>query len=1072
MKWNLAWGVSCRSRPGRRLRNRAANLLSRERAWEYSVRMASTANMACAALRMSLLLLALAHAARASSADGLVAEPLITFSIPGAAGLHMPTGVAVASDGAVYVADGANRRIVVFDPSGRRIDEIRSVGDATLVCPVSVAVDAVDQLWIADSGLHEVLVRTQAGDLLQRITLQSSPYANHSPAATQPDAPHAGSRHVGADVTGVAVRADGAVAWIVDNDGHRLARLNVADGSLQYFAEAGENLGQLSYPFMAAVTAGGDVLVTDVLNGRVQVFSDAGRPVQAIGSYGVDIGNLYRPKGVAVDSSGNVFVTDGTLGVVQAFRENGIVIDVVRDASGQPLRLDTPSGLAFDREGFLYVVELGASRVRKFRLAPTAAPAAPGRAAAAGPAAGKQRACTACHVEWMEPIASGLPTPLMEAPRQSPQEPLVSRAETCLSCHDASVVDSRERVWFEHGHRTGVAPPDGMRVPRTLPLVDGRLACRTCHSAHAGGAPQGDLRTSVFLRVSNVAGELCVQCHVNMTRGPGFGTHPTGGMPFPIPQELIDAGARLGPNPRELTCQTCHTPHGAKADHLLVKGASNNELCLTCHDQMRPGMFLPGGPSEHPINAKANPAQTAAVQAMGSRLSDGGALICLTCHKLHEGHGRRFMLAADLAEGQMCLGCHDERRSVLNTSHDLRGKFPGERNRLGMTVREGGPCSACHLFHRYARDLAPTPLDIRGQCVTCHQEGQCGEKRRLGDANHPGVQCAECHDPHSAAHPSFLKAEGEQLCIQCHVEQAAVRGGPHDMTLSPSGTDPTTGGPVDRCLACHRPHGDGPAGRWRHRLSPKAEGADAICVGCHAGVVWNSGGALAVAHPQQGDERLLASGLPLVAGHEAEAAARIGCRTCHNPHAAHANNPSLLRVAALDGTQLCTSCHSDMQSLAESLHRPETLRAAGFNANGCRPCHTVHAGAEALAADLLWPKTLLASAAAPGTNISDPYCSGCHGAAGAVRRPAVATHPTVAMIDVGDQPSALPLFDENGQPSPTGSIRCRTCHLPHGRPEAPQLKIRPFTTPNVCTTCHPGDALERFLYFHNPQRRQ
>ena len=63
--------------------------------------------------------------------------------------------------------------------------------------------------------------------------------------------------------------------------------------------------------------------------------------------------------------------------------------------------------------------------------------------------------------------------------------------------------------------------------------------------------------------------------------------------------------------------------------------------------------------------------------------------------------------------------------------------------------------------------------------------------------------------------------------------------------------------------------------------------------------------------------------------------------------------------------------------------------------------------------------------------------------------------------------------------------RCRTCHTPHGRDVGPAdtaersaperramwLQLRDFETPNVCTTCHAADALRRFLYFHDPERR-
>jgi hypothetical protein len=31
--------------------------------------------------------------------------------------------------------------------------------------------------------------------------------------------------------------------------------------------------------------------------------------------------------------------------------------------------------------------------------------------------------------------------------------------------------------------------------------------------------------------------------------------------------------------------------------------------------------------------------------------------------------------------------------------------------------------------------------------------------------------------------------------------------------------------------------------------------------------------------------------------------------------------------------------------------------------------------------------------------------------------------------------------------------------------------LRSFAAENVCTTCHGFDALRRFMYFHDPQRR-
>jgi hypothetical protein len=87
-----------------------------------------------------------------------------------------------------------------------------------------------------------------------------------------------------------------------------------------------------------------------------------------------------------------------------------------------------------------------------------------------------------------------------------------------------------------------------------------------------------------------------------------------------------------------------------------------------------------------------------------------------------------------------------------------------------------------------------------------------------------------------------------------------------------------------------------------------------------------------------------------------------------------------------------------------------------------------------------------------------------------------------------DSPDYLPLFNDQGEIDPSGQIACRTCHLTHGRHDplavplglvgmetlelrARKWHIRAFGASNVCTSCHGTDALRRYMYFHDPQRR-
>ena len=1007
------------------------------------------------------------------------ARRLLDFHYLGEPPMRMPTGVAVAGDGRVVVADGVNDRVLQFTPGGEMAAEIRQIGEETLSRPLSVHVDGAGRLWIADTGHQRVLVRAADGTLERVIRLEQGT------AARPPD------------ITDAVPREGGQSVWLVDNDNHRLVLVDVLADTRTVVGAAGESLGQFQHPFMAALGRGGDVFVTDVINARVQVLSSAGQPVGRVGAYGADLGQLYRPKGVACDADGNVWVSDGVLNAVQVFTPTGRFLDVLRDGDGQPLKLDMPVGLAFDTEGNLYVVELLADRVSKLsitvgRAAPAAsgavAPAA-GQAASQRSAAGQGQACTICHIEWLPPLDQGRSTPLFAAAGGPADDPLVSRATTCLSCHDGSVVDSRHRVWQAHGHGTGIAPPEGMKVPARLPLVGGRLACRTCHSAHVSGAPLGDIGTAVFLRVQNVAGELCISCHSDKTRGPALGTHPTGGMPWPVPKELVAAGARVGPNPRELTCQVCHTAHGSAYDHLLVMGTQSNQLCLACHDQMRPGMFRGGAATEHPLSPQVKPEQAEAVREMGTKLGAQDRLICLTCHRLHHGQGERFMLADDLQDGRMCLRCHAERRELLGSSHDLRGSFPEERNRLGMTPATGGPCSACHLFHRYARAPEASDLDPGGgKCVTCHQAGRVAQAKVLGPVNHPQTRCTDCHNPHVTRFGNYLAAPASERCRNCHADYAAIAGGPHDVAHQDKRWPAEAASSKDMCLACHRPHGTEQTGLYRVGLAEGVTGPDARCLPCHADARPGTGAQAALAHPRDAGKLQEWGDLPLATDDEGQK--EVACRTCHNPHVGASTSAQLLRIdAGAAPQQVCLKCHSALASIDATGHAVEPLRGAGFKTAACRPCHAVHAGPQTVERHYLWPTRLAADVPA-GAPAADRHCAACHRTGGPVAPPTIATHPKSDLFnpEAPDAPGFLPLFNADGAVDADGSIGCRTCHLTHGRSTAAALPetdaaltprelrarkwhVRSFAAGNVCKSCHGFDGLRRFMYFHDPSRR-
>jgi len=277
----------------------------------------------------------------------------------------MPTDVAVDREGMVYVADGVNRRVVLFSADGQWADTIESVANRPLANPVGLTIDERGRLWIAENG-HSALVVIdpgfrQSGEEGRWIDLP--PSEDGRPC----------------DPTDVAVTPGSDRIWLVDNDHHRLMFRDGEQGSWSAMGGAGTGLGQFQWPFMLTADAGGDLYVTEAIGARAQHLTSELRWTGQIGRWGIRPGELYRPKGVAVDSEKRVYISDSTMGVVQVFESDGRFLGVLSAEDGQPHRFDHPMGMTFDAQANLYVGEMNRHTVTKITLAnaPATQPAPP-----------------------------------------------------------------------------------------------------------------------------------------------------------------------------------------------------------------------------------------------------------------------------------------------------------------------------------------------------------------------------------------------------------------------------------------------------------------------------------------------------------------------------------------------------------------------------------------------------------------------------------------------------------------------------------------------------------------------
>ncbi|MBN2563189.1 MAG: hypothetical protein JXQ75_19880 [Phycisphaerae bacterium] len=341
-------------------------------------------------------------------------------------------------------------------------------------------------------------------------------------------------------------------------------------------------------------------------------------------------------------------------------------------------------------------------------------------------------------------------------------------------------------------------------------------------------------------------------------------------------------------------------------------------------------------------------------------------------------------------------------------------------------------------------------------------------------ADKGGIGCGTCHaDVEGNAAAMVGGKTASAICAACHKTQAKLSGTGHAMD--------------DGCLACHQPHGsDSPTDLWTAGLDEDAEKGSAACLSCHDNPGWGSW-----PRWELSKEQGAAGGrMTLVPRTEPMDVHQFECNECHNPHAAAPNGKLLADGPNEDPAQLCLNCHDEgLARLAYTYHSPSRLSPSARGATLCGSCHVAHAHGEDSATTsraLNIPATM-----AGAFSVSDLTCLACHATDPVAGRAAMNyVHPALPMVNrqKPDSPGFYPLIDKAGKPGPTGRVGCVTCHLPHGRsvdvddlsdddkvpsrahlPPAVPL-VRRYAEPNVCSDCHRDDALERFLYFHKPQR--
>jgi DNA-binding beta-propeller fold protein YncE len=269
------------------------------------------------------------------------------------ANLNAASDVCVSKDGRIYVVDGANHKIRIFDRNGKYLSSFGTKGseNGKFRFPLGIDIDNSGKVYIADSGNHRLQIFNPDGKFIAKIIIPSN---NKQPA----------------DPTDVAIDDSRNRCYIVDNDNHYILVYDLSKRKLiRTYGSPGSGKLAFRYPFLITLDKDKYLYIVDVINTRVQVLNPDGLFVAFIGGWGVEKGEFFRPKGVAIDRNNRVYVSDSYLGVIQIFDSNGEFFAVVGDpAKSAPKKFKTPVGLFIDNNNRLYVVEMLANRVSVYHI--------------------------------------------------------------------------------------------------------------------------------------------------------------------------------------------------------------------------------------------------------------------------------------------------------------------------------------------------------------------------------------------------------------------------------------------------------------------------------------------------------------------------------------------------------------------------------------------------------------------------------------------------------------------------------------------------------------------------------